>query len=84
VGIHPGLNPGASHAVDPTPYTARVAASNQARIHAERVANGTPGVDARDIEAAMDADRFDFVMMACEEQIEGFGPVLVLRRYDAG
>jgi 2-phosphosulfolactate phosphatase len=80
-GVHPGLNPGAKHGVDPAPYTARVAASSQARIHAERVASHTPGMHLRDVEAAMDVNRFDFVMMAREEQLEGFGPVLMLRRF---
>jgi 2-phosphosulfolactate phosphatase len=81
-GIHPGLNPGAKHGVDPAPYTARVAASNQARIHAERVAVGTPGVHALDVQTAMEADRFDFVMTARQEHLDGFGPVLTLRRRD--
>ena len=81
-GIHPGLNPGATHGVDPAPYAARVAASNQARIHAERVAGGTPGVHALDVQTAMEADRFDFVMMARQEHLDGFGPVLTLRRRD--
>jgi 2-phosphosulfolactate phosphatase len=81
---NPGLNPGASHAVDPAPYLARVAASNAAHIMAKRVAAGTPGMHALDVEAAMDADRFDFVMMAREEHLDGFGPVLVLRAYNRG
>ena len=83
VGIYAGLDRGAKYqVVDPAPYTARVAASNQARIHAGRVANHTPGMHDRDVEAAMDADRFDFVMMAREEEVEGFGPALVLRAYN--
>jgi 2-phosphosulfolactate phosphatase len=67
---------------DAAPYLRRVAGSNAARLMAERVANGTPGVHAGDIDAAMDADRFDFVMVACEEHLEGSGPILVLRAYN--
>jgi 2-phosphosulfolactate phosphatase len=67
---------------DAAPYLLRVAESNAAWLMARRVAEGTPGVHADDVAAAMEADRFDFVMMAREEQFEGIGPLLVLRRYD--
>ena len=78
----PPAGMGLGEGVDPAPYLARVAASNQARIHAERVASHTPGMHARDVEAAMDANRFDFVMIAREERLDGAGPVLVLRAYN--
>jgi 2-phosphosulfolactate phosphatase len=67
-------------ATDSGPYLRRVANSNAARLMTERVAHGTPGVHARDIEAAMDADRFDFVMVARLEEVAGVGAVLTLRR----
>jgi 2-phosphosulfolactate phosphatase len=69
-------------ATDAAPYLRRVAESRAARLMAERVAHRTPGVHARDVEAAMEADRFDFVMVAREEQLEGAGPILVLRAYN--
>ncbi len=68
--------------VDPTPYLERAAASNVAELLAQRVADGAWGVHPRDIEAAMDVNRFDFVMMAREEHIDGHGQALVLRAYN--
>jgi 2-phosphosulfolactate phosphatase len=68
--------------VDPAPFLERVAASNAARLMAQRVAEGTPGVHPRDVEAAMEADRFNFVMRAREERLPGIGSLLVLRRHD--
>ena len=78
----PQVGRGLGGGVDPAPYLARVAASNQARIHAERVANGTPGMHALDVDCAMEINRLDFAMMAREEHVEGFGPALVLRAYN--
>src|SRR5690606_4525909 len=76
---HPEASPGA---VDAGPYLARVAGSNAASIIAERVMQGVAGVHADDVEAAMDANRFAFVMVAREEHLEGPGPILVLRAYN--
>ena len=82
---HGGLNSEASGvSIDPASYLQRVTGSNTAQILAQRVASHTPGVHPRDIEAAMEVNRFDFVMMAHEEQLSGFGPVLVLRAYNRG
>jgi hypothetical protein len=39
-------------------------------------------VHPRDVEAAMEADRFNFVMRAREERLPGIGSLLVLRRHD--
>ncbi len=86
-GRHPEMNTGVSEAVapigvDPAPYLQRVAASNAARIMAQRVADGTPGVHIDDVTAAMEVNRFDFVMVAREEHLEGSGAILVLRAYN--
>jgi 2-phosphosulfolactate phosphatase len=67
---------------DAAPFVARVPASNTGRQLGERIEEGRPGVQKGDIEAAMEADRFDFVMRAREEYIEGAGQVLVLRAYN--
>lgn len=67
---------------DHAPYLARAAASNAARLVAQRAADGLPGVHPGDVEACLDINRFDFVMMAREELIEGWGPALVLRAYN--
>ena len=61
------------------PYLERVDASNAARLIRERVAQGNPGVDAGDILACMDANRFGFVLRAQDE-----GRLLVLRAYNQG
>ncbi len=66
-------------AADVEPYLERVDASNAARIMRQRVADGVPGVDAGDILACMDANRFHFVMRARDE-----GRLLVLRAYNQG
>ncbi len=62
---------------DAEPYLERVDASNAASIMRQRVADGVPGVDAGDILACMDANRFDFVMRGRDE-----GSLLVLRAYN--
>ena len=62
---------------DVEPYLERVDVSNAARIMRERVADGVPGVDAGDILACMDANRFGFVMRGRDE-----GRLLVLRAYN--
>jgi len=68
--------------VDSGPFLQRVAVSNVAGILAQRVADGAWGVHPDDIEAAMDVNRFDFLMRAREEHIEGHGQALVLRAYN--
>jgi 2-phosphosulfolactate phosphatase len=62
---------------DVAPYIARVALSNAARLVNSRAAEGRPGVQKGDVEATMDANRFDFVMEAREED-----GLLVLRAYN--
>lgn len=68
--------------VDPSPFHARVEGSNASRIIARRVTERVPGVHPDDVKAAMDVNRFDFVMVAREEHLEGSGPILVLRAYN--
>ncbi|HEX5368222.1 MAG TPA: 2-phosphosulfolactate phosphatase [Dehalococcoidia bacterium] len=58
-------------------FLERVDASNAARLMRQRVMDGVPGVDAGDILACMDANRFGFVMRAQDE-----GKLLVLRAYN--
>lgn len=55
-------------AADAAPFLLRAEASNAAQLMARRVAEKTPGVDPGDLAACLDANRFDFVMRAGEEE----------------
>lgn len=68
--------------VDPAPFLQRVAESGTAGLLRQRVADGVPGVHQDDLAAAMDVDRFDFVMQAREEYIDDAGAALVLHAYN--
>jgi 2-phosphosulfolactate phosphatase len=63
---------------DPLPYWRRAEASRAASVIRRRVEARTPGVDARDVEACLEANRFDFAMRVSQE--EG---LLVLRPYNS-
>lgn len=67
---------------DAAPFVARVPVSKTGKLISGRIEEGRPGIQKGDIESAMEANRFDFVMMARQEEIDGFGPVLVLRAYN--
>jgi 2-phosphosulfolactate phosphatase len=62
---------------DPRPYLERAAASRAASALRRRVEAGTPGMHARDLEACLHANRFDFAMRVQDEQ-----GLLVLRPYN--
>lgn len=62
---------------DPAPFLERAAASRAAETLRERIARRTPGVHPLDVDACLEADRFDFVMRAREED-----GLLVLRSYN--
>jgi 2-phosphosulfolactate phosphatase len=62
---------------DPLPFRRRAEASRAASVMRRRVESGTSGVNARDVEACLKADRFDFAMRVSQE--EG---LLVLRPYN--
>jgi 2-phosphosulfolactate phosphatase len=64
-------------AANPEPFLLRAGAANAATIMRRRVADGVPGIDAGDIAACLEANRFGFVMRAREE-----GGLLVLRAYN--
>jgi 2-phosphosulfolactate phosphatase len=64
-------------AADAAPFLLRAEASNAAQTMARRVADKTPGVDAGDLAACLDANRFDFVMRAAVED-----GLLTLRAYN--
>jgi 2-phosphosulfolactate phosphatase len=65
--------------VDATPFLRRARESGAARLIRRRVEAGTAGVHERDIEACLEADRFDFAMRARDEDGR-----LVLRRVKPG
>jgi 2-phosphosulfolactate phosphatase len=67
--------------VDPEPYLRRARESSTAALLARRIADGTPGVHALDIETCLRTDVFDFVMRA---EVEPFGDtgLLTLRAYN--
>jgi 2-phosphosulfolactate phosphatase len=62
---------------DAAPFLRRAAESQTAALLLRRVQEGAWGVDARDIEACLEADRFDFVMRAGDED-----GLLTLRAYN--
>lgn len=64
-------------AADAAPYLERAAESPTAATLLRRVGAGAWGVHQRDVEACLEADRFDFVMMARDE-----GGLLTLRPYN--
>jgi len=65
----------------PEPYLRRARESSTAALLARRIADGTPGVHALDIETCLRTDVFDFVMRA---EVEPFGDtgLLTLRAYN--
>jgi 2-phosphosulfolactate phosphatase len=63
--------------VDAAPYLRRARGSNVAAMLAQRAMDGVPGVHKEDVEACLEADRFDFAMRVSQE--EG---LLVLRPYN--
>jgi 2-phosphosulfolactate phosphatase len=62
---------------DAPPYLKRAAASRAAATLRWRVKHGVPGVHERDVEVSLDADRFNFVMKASDED-----GLLTLRAYN--
>ena len=64
-------------AADAAPYLERAAESITASALLRRAQEGTWGVHPRDIEACLEADRFDFVMKASDE-----AGLLTLRAYN--
>jgi 2-phosphosulfolactate phosphatase len=66
---------------DAEPYLRRARESSTAALLARRIADGTPGVHALDIETCLRTDVFDFVMRA---EVEPFGDtgLLILRAYN--
>ena len=63
--------------VDPRPFLARARQSESAALMRRRVEANTPGVHRDDVEACLDANRFEFAMRAREED-----GLLVLRPYN--
>jgi 2-phosphosulfolactate phosphatase len=66
---------------DATPFVHRVAASSTAARLAESVREGQRGILLGDIDAAMEVDRFNFVMRAKEEAF-AVERLLILRAYN--
>jgi 2-phosphosulfolactate phosphatase len=64
-------------AADAAPYLARAWGSEAAATISRRVADGTPGVHALDLDDCLQANRFGFVMRAREED-----GLLTLRAYN--
>jgi 2-phosphosulfolactate phosphatase len=64
-------------ATDPSAYLRRAQASRAASVLERRVKSGTPGVHARDVEACLEANRFDFAMRVTHQQ-----GLLVLQPYN--
>jgi 2-phosphosulfolactate phosphatase len=68
---------------DAETYLHRARASDTAVLLARRVAEGVPGVHARDIETCLQVNVYDFVMRALVEP-PGNAGLLTLRAYNHG
>ena len=64
-------------AIDPAPYIRRASESNAAADIRQAAAAGEKGINPRDVEMCLDADRFDFTLEALMDD-----GLLVLRKYE--
>ena len=63
--------------IDPAPYIRRASESNAAADIRQAAAAGEEGINPRDVEMCLDADRFDFTLEALMDD-----GLLVLRKYE--